>query len=498
MRATVGILGILGLTVAVASAQAPPSAHPPQRRATLLPPVAIHPSELPGVARAAAEELTPSMTPVARPGSPAVATAPGWLSGTDSNVRPAAGTGGHQSPVRHAAPRTASANDASSMLSRGLEKLKGSKGARPDDRSPGQLPPGVAAVTANANTPFRGTGSNGAPVDAGPPAYRWYGWGSVTPGANPYAPTGQYPPASANWHSITGATPGAFPVPVTHPSHVSAGTEPPVYVPVHGQRVAPIWNNHSSNMPAHGFVRGAESITHVSPPERAHQHVPPRVTPTPTITQPPPIVLPTIAPTPIIVPGTTDQEPPIRPIGTGGREEPLPVLTPQESAASSLPSSGPSPLPVSVTDEKSGWLPTNESKPSGEWAPADRRPQSQTAPSPANGRHRGAQQIARGQIEEARPDAAVELIRNLCQGRATAVDVRRTGGEKIRVTFDCRTAAAAQQLVKEICARTELAPLQIEFSVVVKLTSHLGVKRGPLFTPRLLVHSHQAIAEAPT
>lgn len=471
MRATVGILGILGLSVAVASAQAPSNAHPPQRRATLLPPVAIHPSELPGVARAAAEELNPPMTPLTRTSGPAVATAPGWLSGTDSNVRPAAGTGGNQSPVRHAAPRTAVANDESSMVSRGLDKLKGSfnKGARPDlsDRSPGQLPAGVASVAANANSAFRGTGSNGAPVYAGPPAYRWYGWGSVTPGANPYAPTGQHPPASANWHSITGATPGAFPVPVTHPGRSNAGTEPPVYVPAHGQRVAPIWNNYPSNMPAHGFVRGAE--TQMPPPvERGHQPATPRVTPTPTIMQPPPIVLPTIAPTPIIVPGTTDQEPPIRPAGTGSMEQPLPVVTPEQSAASPLPATGPSPLPVSVTDEKSGWLPTNEANPTEEWAPADRRPKSQAAPATGNGQQRGAQPIARGQVEESRPDAAATLIRNLCQGRATAVDVRWTGGEKLRVTFDCRTAAAAQQLVKEICARSELAPLQIEFSVVVK------------------------------
>jgi hypothetical protein len=478
MRATVGILGILGLSVAVASAQAPPSAHPPQRRAVLLPPVAVHPSELPGVARAAAEELSPNpaMTPVVRPGGPAVATAPGWLSGTDSNVRPAAGTGGNPSALRNATPRSAIANEESSVISRGLEKLKGSKSARPElsDRSPGQLPPGVASVTASANTAFRGTGSNGAPVYAGPPAYRWYGWGSVTPGSNPYAPTGQYPPASANWHSITGATPGAFPVPVTHPNRVASGTEPPVYVPTHGQRVAPIWNNQSANMPAHGFARSAEPVTHAMPPRepsRVHQPAAPHATPTPTITQPPPIVLPTITPTPIIVPGTTDQEPPIRPIGTDSEVQPLPVMTPGEAA---LPTTDPSPLPMSVSDEKSSWQPTTGTNSSGDWTPADGRPKSEAIPPAINWQQGGAgaktqgQPVVRGQIEESRPDAAVTLIRNLCQGRATGVDVRWTGGEKLRVSFDCRTAAAAQQLVKEICARSELAPLQIEFSVVVK------------------------------
>src|SRR5262245_23270669 len=126
MRATVGILGILGLSVAVASAQAPTRVNSPQRRAVLLPPQAIHPSELPGVARAAAEELTPNpaMTPVVRPSGDATPTAPGWLSGTDSNVRQASGTGGNQSMVRPLAPRTTGTRDESSAVTKGIEKLK--------------------------------------------------------------------------------------------------------------------------------------------------------------------------------------------------------------------------------------------------------------------------------------------------------------------------------------------------------------------------------------
>ena len=51
-------------------------------------------------------------------------------------------------------------------------------------------------------------------VYAGPPAYRWYGYGGVQPGGNPYSPNGRYPQGSDSWYTQSGATPGAFPVPV--------------------------------------------------------------------------------------------------------------------------------------------------------------------------------------------------------------------------------------------------------------------------------------------
>jgi hypothetical protein len=85
-------------------------------------------------------------------------------------------------------------------------------------------------------------GSNG--VYAGTPAYRWYGYGGPTPGANPHAPQGLYPKGSANWYSQTGATPGAFPVP-TSVAQRAPSYEPPTFLhqpaqdsmAVQGQRV---------------------------------------------------------------------------------------------------------------------------------------------------------------------------------------------------------------------------------------------------------------------
>jgi hypothetical protein len=56
----------------------------------------------------------------------------------------------------------------------------------------------------------------------------------------------------------------------------------------------------------------------------------------------------------------------------------------------------------------------------------------------------------------------------VCEGRAGGVDIRWTGNKKLTVCFECRSAAAAQQLVKDISARPELGPYQIDFCVLVK------------------------------
>jgi hypothetical protein len=44
-----------------------------------------------------------------------------------------------------------------------------------------------------------------------PPAWKWYGYGTPTPGRNPLAPNGAYGPVPPNWHTTSGTTPGAMP-----------------------------------------------------------------------------------------------------------------------------------------------------------------------------------------------------------------------------------------------------------------------------------------------
>jgi hypothetical protein len=61
------------------------------------------------------------------------------------------------------------------------------------------------------------------PGTAGTPAWKWYGYGTPTPGRNPLAPNGSYPAVPPTWYSTTGTTPGAVPT--------GGGTGSPPYVP---------------------------------------------------------------------------------------------------------------------------------------------------------------------------------------------------------------------------------------------------------------------------
>ena len=129
----------------------------------------------------------------------------------------------------------AAPNPKASWVGNKLTNLKdtviGKPNPNPEARSPDPDPRLIGAPT----NPLMGSGSQAQSqqppqsVYATPPAYRWYGWGGTTPGANPHAPTGVYPQGSANWYSQTGATPGAFPVTMTKSTAESPSIEPPVY-----------------------------------------------------------------------------------------------------------------------------------------------------------------------------------------------------------------------------------------------------------------------------
>ncbi|MBA4186489.1 MAG: hypothetical protein C0467_00580 [Planctomycetaceae bacterium] len=413
MRLKIGIAGILGfgLSVTVAVAQGPG-----QRGARLLAPRAADTPETPVYARAAAESLPdfPSHTPVASPAGKS--NGPMWLGGRDSQVRPAGATSLEKQQPRSASLVTS--KDEPSMVSRGLEKLK----------STFTSPPSTASATAeqtNASTPFRGTGPAGQPVYAGPPAYRWYGWGSVTPGANPYAPTGQFPRASANWYSITGATPGAFPTQVVDPYRLNTGTEPPVYVtpptpntpPSATYSPPPMPNRQQSATPGQVVPRASSAPAGVETPRTMPVTTPELFTPPPTLTPIPSvgaavpvITVPTISMPPgldasamgtplavaetelagsrVIANNPLTLAPMIqRPTEAGAAMPPLPTLpvVPGVSTAPQLrpviitPGStmppAPAPLPISVTDDQPKWQPTATSPSRSDWNPAGGKPQ---------------------------------------------------------------------------------------------------------------------------
>ena len=47
--------------------------------------------------------------------------------------------------------------------------------------------------------------------DGAAPAWKWYGYGTPTPGRNPLAPNGTYGPVPPTWYTTSGTTPGAIP-----------------------------------------------------------------------------------------------------------------------------------------------------------------------------------------------------------------------------------------------------------------------------------------------
>ncbi len=129
-------------------------------------------------------------------------------------------------------------------------------------------------------------------VYAGPPAYRWYGYGTTTPGANPLAPTGQYPRGSANWYAQTGATPGAFPVPVTAGGDQLPRFEPPAYASV-PQPVEPPASYVQPPATQPTLLAMPRPVPSFNPPVAPQPLVPasaPLPVPVPAITPPSPVI----------------------------------------------------------------------------------------------------------------------------------------------------------------------------------------------------------------
>jgi len=390
MRVTVGTIAVLGLAVAAAVAQ-PPA--PRERAATLLPPQALAPGDSPPVARGSSDDFPPSTsissTPVAKPATPtwrvspsSAPNVPTWSTGTDQPVVPVTSLASNSA---RSLP-SATPDDPSLQLRpqpKFLDRVKGTFGS--DNKAAGAKQPvqnqnAAPPEQPTAATPFRATGANGAPVYAGPPAYRWYGWGTVTPGANPLAPAGQYPKASANWYAITGATPGAFPVPVGNAVRTVVGTEPPSYglaarTPPAPQPVPPPTQQqlaqqqpapHATERPdpprfAPGtgpkFMPGSDSAGAAHPPVF---NPPPAPVGVPTLTPPPvtkpvasaPVLTPTLPPPPSSVvavkePGPANLPPlPELPKATKEPEPVPPAPNPKPDQAAVSPPAILPPLPI--------------------------------------------------------------------------------------------------------------------------------------------------------
>jgi hypothetical protein len=515
MRITVGTLGALGIAVAVATGQPPR-----ERAAQLKPPIALPTGATEPVARGAEPSLSFGGTPVEkRPAAPV--TGPAWLTGADPNLQPAGGAAPKTAGAKVLTPATPDGTQTEPSFRERVKNALPTFGTKDAPPPPNPLPdqltkkpapkPPADPIQPTAATAFKAVSGTGAPVYAGPPAYRWYGWGTVTPGANPIAPAGQYPKASAAWYSVTGATPGAFPVPVTGGGQPLPGVEPPTYGLARSAPTAPV------APPSPGAVSGSL----VPPPARPQPQPEPKFQPTPSAFAPPPAFVPPTLPAPALAPAlpplpptvtvpTLAQPPVLKPVTVAPPAvPPLPtpvaslppipkpeVLPPAalvpsvEPAAPVVPAAretaappeaqpeplptGPRPLPTSATvRDEVNWNRAAEPAPPqpGTWVPANRpAPLPTRAPSdptwnPGAG---AAPPVARGQVNETRADPIADLLKQLCSGRADGLEVRYVGTKKLVVCFEVRGKASAEKLVADISARPELTAYQIDFCVVVK------------------------------
>ena len=488
-----GIVAGALLASGMTALAAPPQAVSMKRAAILLPPVKLEPGDVPAIARGAIDDLPGTFigsTPVARTGRKASsADGPAWLSGADPNLLPASGLFPSRSsgevrtlgstPVAPGLPaRSASASSSSSNANppfpRPSDKAKGTAAA---ERTPGPATPS-ADVKQDPNAPLRGTATNGAPLLAGPPGWRWYGYGSVTPGANVYAPAGQYPRASSDWLGVTGATPGAFPVPVFNPSRAAPGNEPPNYTvnpPSRPPITAPgmSMRGETSNVnyvpPPTNIVPQLPSIgaigampSHLSLPPLPDPVGVPRLVPPPMMPLVPAVAAPAMPEPVTVVPMAVPALPTLPEADVKKLIVGLPIVATKAEALSTP--TPPSELPPALTED-SRWQPTPELPqpvPPGTWMPA-------ITPELPGAKIAKPVMIARGQMPDpARIDPAATLIQGVCRGRANGIDVRWTASKKMTVCFEVRSEPEANRLVKEISARPELAAYAIDFCVVVK------------------------------
>lgn len=460
------------LTVAGANEDRPPSTR--GRTAQLLAPQILDSGEVP-LARAQAEAPPPlGMTPVRRSSSTPLGisnqtsasdptpAAPPWLSGTAaSNLVPAAA----QIPTSNISP------DAPGPLKRHPERTDDSwslaRWFSPEPRSPSTIP---TQSVATANTPFQGPAPNGTIIYAGPPAYRWYGYGAAQPPAFVQI-QGRYPPASADWYRITGATPGAFPVPI--PS--SADTLPGL-IPTAAASPNQLTNNTRPHSPS-------SARTTNSPPDRSvYPSAPPPILPTPSqLQQPttnPPItppasssVIPSSAlqlrndhyrirndhyPTVATVPVSSANVPP-----PGIASPPPTVFTPTATSSMHAPSSSPAP-----PDQRDvfPWMPADPSSPRNKLSPAVNQPWSESRAIPQS----SSLLIVRGQMTELTQQELSRLIEKLTAGQVRQLRVQWLTPDKAEISWETSAADQAEWLVQLISARPELQPFHLDFRIIIR------------------------------
>ena len=261
-------------------------------------------------------------------------------------------------------------------------------------------------------TPVPALAQIDAKVYASKPAYRWYGWGAMTPGRNPMAPEGRAPKPSEAWLNETGATPGAFPS-TANPAPVEAVAEQPRPTPTPATPTPP-----AETVPASATIPMTAAPTGVFNPNEpvSMTNVPPL---------PPGAVL--------IDPNAAGFPPPMVGIPMTPMvpfSPPVPTLTPMPEAPQAWHSAGGAPKVLAARPTTPTIIQASATAP-------DFRPP----------------------IER--------MIATAAQGTATVTEVRFVGPNKLIVSLRCLNAAAASAATKAISALPAVKPREVEFAVIL-------------------------------
>jgi hypothetical protein len=258
--------------------------------------------------------------------------------------------------------------------------------------------------------------------NAANPAFRWYGYGSTTPGQNAYAPTGDYPNGSAQWFQQSGATPGAFPVPNAKAPRPANTIDAPAYIP--------------NPVPSTNTFMGAPPVPTLAPPTPAPTFAPParrtiaETRPVPTV---PNVVTPMNAVPP--VPQVPSVQSPLK-------QEPVwrPVVAMPTTATPNTP-----PTPATLQE------PVRPPEPT--WKPLET--QNMIVP------------VIRGSEPHFDDSPLAKRIKAACEGKATKVTIRETGPRQLVIRFEAKTVASAEAAASAVAALAELKPFSIDFEAGV-------------------------------